>query len=78
MAWEPNGIFSAYLNISRMDDLPLPLIPIRLFNSGDNEIVFPLSIPPWNEMDFIQEFSVNGFSIFRTLFLWSKRRYLQG
>ena len=43
---------SVYRNISIIDDFPLPLIPMKLFKSGDNEIFFPSSLPPLNVIDF--------------------------
>ena len=52
---------NAYLNISIIADLPLPLIPIKEFNSGEKLIVTPSSLPPLNAIDLIYWFLISTF-----------------
>ena len=58
-----NGIPNVYLIISRIEDLPLPLIPIRLLSSGEKSILVLSKSPPSNSIDLIKEFFISGLSL---------------
>ncbi len=67
-------MLSVYLNISIIDDFPLPRMPIKLLSSGEKLIVVLSNRPPSKEIDFIYALLISDFSDF-ILFSLSIKAY---